>query len=298
MPKKQNQKNTQSDVTPKEIRSDRWLRNQHGTYLITYPKPGTYELKPIANHGVHIRTILFLLHTHGCEVQYVLQFFTPHGHVELRVRHEDLADERAFLNVAPPGFALTYVAHAFTLLRECLMGDLVHATREATLTVLGWYIWQKKPVFAHAGGVIRSEVDSSGIKLETGFGTVKNSSLVDIDQLCSDVPILAGQHRPIEKLHVQVPEQFRKYRLHTPTSEAESREAMRAVFDLLSLGKPDVTYICVSAIFVTVIRDPRFALFLYGETCNCWPRLSISPIPGFTSRRIERCPNNGIDDCR
>ena len=259
-------KNTQSDVTPKEIRSDRWLRNGQGTYLITYPKKGEPELKAIANHGVQIKTILFLLHTNICEVQYVLRFFTQDGPVDLRVRHEDLADERTFLNVAPPGFALTYVSHAFSVLRECLMGDLVHATREAILTVLGWYIWQNNPVFAHAGGVICSDVDSSGIKLETVFGTAKTGSLVDIDQLCSDVPILAGQRRPIEKVHVQVPEQFRKYRLQTPASKAEAREALRAVFDLLAIGDPDVTYICVSAIFMTALRDPRFALFLYGET--------------------------------
>lgn len=266
MPKEQNEKNTQGDITSKEIRSDRWLRNQQGTYLITYPKPGTCELKPIANHGVQVTTILFLLHTHICEVHYELQFFTPQGPVDLRVRHEDLADERTFLNVAPPGFALTCVSHAFSVLRECLMGDLVDAKREAILTVLGWYIWQKNPVFAHAGGVICSEVDSSGIKLETGFGTAKTGSLVDIDQVCSDVPILAGKYSAIKKLHVQVPQQFRKYRLQTPASKAEAREGMRAVFDLLAIGDPAVTYICVSAIFMTVIRDPRFALFLYGET--------------------------------
>ena len=265
MRKQPKQLSTNNADTFKESPPDRWLRNKQGTYLMTYPK-GRPEPKAIANHAVQIKTILFRIHSHICEVLYVLSYLTQNGTVELRVRHEDLADERTFLNAAPPGFALTSMSHAFSLLRECLMGDLATAEREAILTVLGWYLWMKKPVFAHAGGVICSEVDSSGIAPETNFGTAKIHSLVDIDQVCSDVPILAGKHSPIKKLHVQVPEQFRKYCLQPSTSKAEAKEAIRAVFELLAIGDPNVTYICVSSVFMTVIRDPRFALFLYGET--------------------------------
>ena len=249
----------------KEASSNPSIRNEQGTYIISF-RNGKEEHRRIASHGVEIKTVLFLITPHSTEVWYVLRYLTRDGHVDVRIRHEALADERVFLNEAPPGFALTFGSGAFSLFRECLMSDLSNAKREAIVTVLGWYIWNKSPVFVHGCGVICSVNDSARSQPANNIGTRKNHALVDIDQVCSDVPILAGKHRPIAKVHVQVPEQYRKYRLEVPASAAEAKRAMRAVIELLEIGDPNVTYICVSAVFMTVIREPRFALFLYGET--------------------------------
>ncbi len=243
----------------------KWFRSNRGTYQVYYAK-GRRELRQIASHGVRISTILFLISNRVIDVRHVLKFLTVNGPVEKRVRQADLSDEKSFLNVAPAGFALTSSHRTFALLRECLMADLAEATREAILTTLGWYIWKKKPVFAHAGGIIGSDSDVLNTVMEAACGTTQTQSLTDIDQACSDVPILGGNDSPIENIHVEVPRQFNKYRLQVPQSIAEAQDAMRAVLDLLTLGDPNVTYIAVSAVFFSALRDPRFALFLYGET--------------------------------
>jgi len=247
------------------ISSGRWRRIPTGTHEKKSKRGKSYFVK-IASHSIQIKKILFILSNRKPQVHYILEFLTSDGTESVKIRHEDLADEQAFFKVAPPGFSLTSIAKAFSLLRECLMGDLQTAKREAVLTILGWYRWKGKPIFAHAGGIISSDDDRSECDHDDPSGTSQLVDLTDVDTACSDVPILAGQDRSITAIRVEVPQQFAKYRLNTPQSKSDTQIAVRAVLDLLELGDPNITYIAIPTLFAAAIRNPRFALFLYGES--------------------------------
>lgn len=275
---------------------EKWFRSERGTFKVQQRKKRNErqngherqkqnehdtdtEYIPIANYGLRIETVLFVLEISGIRVRYGIEFITPDGIRSQTLKHEDLADEQSFLRVAIPGFAITSIPKAFSLLRECLMDDLPQAKREAVLTRFGWYLWQKKPVFAHAGGVISADSDLLAPCPESTTGTVQLLDLTDIDAACSNVPILAGKDRPITAIHVDSPEQLSRYRLTPPRTKDEIQHAVRAVFDLLELGDSRVTYLAVLALFATAIKNPRFAIFLFGMTGSlktAWALLLLS----------------------
>ena len=96
------------------------------------------------------------------------------------------------------------------------MEDLPAADFEAILTTLGWYVWMGKYVFAHAGGIISTDSVCWESDQADPPGTPQLLDVIDIDKVCSDVPILAGQRRPILAVHVEVPEQLAGYRFEPP----------------------------------------------------------------------------------
>src|SRR5690606_22424915 len=115
---------------------------------------------------------------------------------------------------------------SFQMMREMLMLDLNKAIHIAVLTCLGWYIWKNKPVFAHAGGVICTDSDVSGARADRSIGTSQPHGLIDIDEVCSDVPILIDNETSIKEIVVEVPEQFSKYRFEQPESIEEIRSVV------------------------------------------------------------------------
>lgn len=263
---------TKADESPKtpdripHVSCSRWLRNANGTFEVRYRAKNKPEYVKIANYGIRIRTIQFVIRKGATRVSYSLEFLTPTGPQSQTIFHEDLADEQAFFKVAVAGFAVTAVPKSFALLRECLMADLPDAKREAVVTSLGWFSWQGRPFFAHAGGIIGADSDLCRSEQEPFDGTSQASDIIDVDKACSDVPILAGKHRPVTAIHVTLKENHAHYRPCPPKTKEAAREAMRAVLDLLALGDPNVTYMTVPALFATAVKDPRVGLFLYGET--------------------------------
>lgn len=239
-------------------------RTEHGCFVKKLDKDNQVHYKKIASHAVRVSKIVFVLWPRDIEVRYVLRFFTGTRFVEIGVSHTDLTEEKAFLGVAPPGFSLK--RQSFHELREMLMLDLDKAKHYAAVTTLGWYVWKGKTVFAHAAGVICSESDWSNAKEEPLTGTSQHFGIIDIDKACSDVPILMKPKIDIKNVVVVLPEQLNRYRLELPESIEELRSAIREVFHLLALGDANVTYLSVAALFYTTLCNPRFAVFLHGET--------------------------------
>lgn len=244
----------------------KFLRSEKGTFVQGVDKDGNPELKKIASHAVRVSRIVFVVCPRNVEVRYILRFHTGSRSVEVAIRHSDLNEERAFLGAAPPGFSLGNHYQSFQMMREMLMLDLNKAIHIAVLTCLGWYIWKNKPVFAHAGGVICTDSDVSGSRVDRSIGTSQPHGLIDIDEVCSDVPILIDDEVSIEEIVVEVPEQFSKYRFEQPESIEEIRSVVRESLNMLALGHANVTYLSMAAIFFAALRDPRFAVFLHGET--------------------------------
>lgn len=245
---------------------DQYRLTQNGVFEKGAKKDGKVEYRRIASHAVRISQILFKVSNRGVEVRYELRFFTGKGLVNIRVRHSDLNDEKSFLNIVPPGFSLASIHRAFHKLREMLMLDIKKAKHVAVLTALGWFCWKGKPIYAHAGGIICSEMDVSEITKNCMDGTSQVHTLTDIDAVCSDVPILVDKEISIDAVYVELPEQFSKYRFDLPESKSEIQVALKETFSLLELGDRNVTYITIAAVFLVALRNPRFALFLYGET--------------------------------
>lgn len=241
-------------------------RDSKSAYRVKYNEKGQATLVKIASHPVRIVAIQFVLTSRCTSVRYLVEFKTEGSTVNVKFCQEDLVDERSFLAAAPAGFSLAAAPRSFNHLRECLMKDLETARRGAVLTALGWYRWKGRPVFAHAGGIISSDQDLSGCKPDAGSGTPQALDLVDIDKACSEVPILAGKHKPIDTVHVEVIQQLRDYHPLPPSSRKDAQTAMTWTLELLKLGDPHVTYIAIASIFVGVLRNPRFAVFLQGET--------------------------------
>ncbi|NLS96375.1 MAG: hypothetical protein GXX96_29915 [Planctomycetaceae bacterium] len=272
-----------------DISNSRWLRTTNGTFEIRYrPKDHDYEYVRIASHGICIKTVLFVISQRETRIRYTLEFLTPDGTPCQIIQHEDLADEQAFFKVALPGFTLSANSRSFALLRECLMEDLPGASFEAILTTLGWYVWQGKYVFAHAGGIISADSACWESELDDPSGTPQLLDVIDIDKACSDVPILAGQHRPISAVHVRVPEQLAGYRPDPPKTQEEARSSVRAVLELLALGDPNVTYVAVPALFAAAIQDPRVAIFLYGESGSMKTEFALLLLSFFIPNAQER----------
>ncbi len=267
--------------------SDRWQRDSTGTYEIQYDKKGRL-LNRIANQLVRIIQILFVIVGRKINIEYWVEFADAYNNVKVRIRHEDLSDEKAFLRSAPAGFSFRACFGIFNLFRECVMSDLSHATRTAVLTTLGWYIWKGETIFAHAGGICSASPYFKKAD-PTDNGTAELLDLIDIDVECSEFPIMAGQHKPISDVLVEVPPQFAKYKLPKPNSKEDAFNAIRRVIELLSCDIPAI-YIGVAAVLATVIRDPRYALFLYGETGSLKTAFALILLRFFA-------PNAGEADC-
>ncbi|QDT90175.1 DUF927 domain-containing protein [Gimesia algae] len=264
-----NKKNSENENTDqKQFVYDlrEFHRTEEGTFEEVAVKNGKPVYRPLASHAISISKIFFKINNRGVDVLYELRFRTGRGPVVVRVSHTDLNDEKSFLNIAPPGFSLASIHRAFHKLREMLMLDIKKAKHVAVLTQLGWFRWKGKPIFAHAGGIICSEMDVSGVTCDSNIGTSQIFALTDIDEACSDVPILVDRDISIEEIYVELPEQFSKYKFDEPKSKKEIQKAVKNTLSLLKLGDANVTYITVAAVFFAALRNPRFALFLYGET--------------------------------
>lgn len=267
--------------------SSRWQRDSTGTYEIQHDKKGVH-LNRIANQHVRIIQILFVIFGGKANIEYWVEFADAHCNVKVRISHEDLSDEKAFLSSAPAGFSLCTGFGKFSLLRESLMSDLSHATRTAVLTTLGWYIWKGETISAHAGGICSASPYFKKVD-PTNNGTAELLDLIDIDVVCSEVPIMAGQYKPVSDVLVEVPPQFAKYKLPKPKSKEDAINSIQRVIELLSCDIPAI-YIGVAAILATVIRDPRYAVFLYGETGSLKTAFSLILLRFFA-------PNAGEADC-
>lgn len=248
-----------------QLNPERWLREVDGTFELL----GTgrkQKKRKICSHGVSISTILFVIREATTDIRYRLRFRTSNGDIETLVNHDDLADEQSFLKVAPAGFAMSSATKAFAILRECLMEDLETAGCEAIVTCLGWHLFNGKPIYVHAAGVICSDDDSTEkVELEV-IGTTELNGLIDINQRCSDVPILCGRRRPVSKVYFQGAPQLMRYRFPEVKSKEEAQAAVRSLLQLIDLGEPSIIYIALASSFLSAIDDVRFALFLYGDT--------------------------------
>ena len=259
--------NPQKSTTAADSKTERWLRDHSGTYECRIRKKSVYRIR-IASHGVSVKKVLILLghRQDKPRIELVLEIQCKARKVSIRVPWEVLADERAFLAVCPVGFCLTTAQKAFALLRECLSSDVQSCPWEAVLEATGWFQFQEKFVFAHAGGVIGSEnqADRAGANLNNG--TAQAFGIVDVKSLCSDVPILTDAITEVTEVHVELPPNLRRYRLPQADSPEELRTAVGKVLELFSLGNENVTYLTIPAIFATAIHDPRYALFLHGPS--------------------------------
>ncbi len=278
---------TDNATSESQPTSGRWLRDSTGTYEIQYDKKGRL-LNRIANQLVRIFQILFVIVGGKANIEYWVEFADAYCNVKVRISHEDLSDEKAFLRSAPAGFSLGTGFGKFSQLRECLMSDLAHAMRTAVLTTLGWYIWKGETIFAHAGGICSASPYFK--KLDpTDNGTAEVLDLIDIDVVCSETPILAGQNKPISDVLVEVPPQLAKYKLLKPDSKEDACNSVKCVIELLSCDIPAI-YIGVAAIFAAVIRDPRYGIFLYGDTGSMKTAFAKILLSFFV-------PNAGEEDC-
>ncbi len=246
--------------------SRRWIRTpQETTELLVVD--GEKSRDRLANCSVRLVSVLYVVRPHSIKVEYLIRLQSKRGRrITKRLSHEQLCDEKAFLQAMPPGFSLSSRPKAFLKLRECLMNDVMYANHEANVESLGWFRWQGQAVFAHAAGLIRSDNSPQCNSFDSGHGTSQAVELLDLDQACSVVPILGCRHRCITKVTVNLPDQLAGYRLSIPETDREVKAAMRAVVELLSIGDPNVTYPLISTVFFTAVRDPRFGVFLYGET--------------------------------
>ena len=281
--------NDTNDRSCDDVPTRIWERSSLGTHEIKQ-RGKKSERNKIANYGIWIKSVSFVLSTRVTEIRYLLEFETPDGTHHQAVRHEHLADEQSFMKVVLPGFAITSQHKAFSLLRECLMEDLPTASREAVLQCFGWYTWQGKPIFAHAGGILSADSDCFRSDSAESNGTSQLHDVVDVDKACSDVPILAGPSKPVSVVRVEAKQHFSKYQLTPPDTKKDVHAAVAAVLELLKVGDPKVTYIAIPALFATAIQNPRFALFLYGESGSLKTAFALLLLSFF-------CPDAQESDC-
>lgn len=248
-------------------KSKRWLRNHTGTYECRIRKKTVYQSR-IASHGVTVKKVFILLGHSGEKprLELELEFKCKAGKISVRVPWEVLAEERAFLAICPVGFCVTSVQKAFALLRECLNSDVQSCPWEAVVQATGWFKFNDKFLFAHAGGKIGSDKTLGQYAHDSNNGTAQPSGIMNVNEACSDVPILTDVKKSVSSVRVELPPHLQRYRFPKISSHDELREAMAKVLELFSVGDRNVTYLTIPAIFATGIVDPRYALFLHGLT--------------------------------
>jgi len=243
----------------------RWHRAEDGTYETRWNGKKSYQVQ-LTNHGVYLIRVVYKVHPRGTVVWCLLRFLCKSKPIDVLVKLESLADEKAFLQIAPLGFSFTAAPKAFILFRECLMDDVATADREAVITELGWMLLDGKPVFAHAGGIICSVPSAHDPDWMDAFGTAQTLGLKDINAACADVPILADNTQGLDFVSVEVYQQLDRYRLKPAKSRRQIKKAIRRFLAMLQAGDPNVTYPAFFSVIVTLIEDPRFVVFLYGPT--------------------------------
>ncbi|WP_417739143.1 hypothetical protein [Rosistilla oblonga] len=245
----------------------RWHRDEKGTYENRWNGKKSFQVK-IANHGVHFIRTIFKLHPRETEIWCLLRFSCKSNPIDVLVKLESLADEKAFSLIAPLGFSFTAVPKAFSLFHECLMDDVATAEREAVVTELGWMLWDGQPVYADASGIIRSDPSLPDPSWKDAIGTAQRLNLKDINAACADVPILADNTKGLDFLSVEQSQQLNRYRLKPAKSQRHTKEAIRRFLEMLHLGDPNVLYPAFFSVIAALIQDPRFVVFLYGPTGN------------------------------
>ncbi|GAB5407326.1 MAG: hypothetical protein Aurels2KO_55570 [Aureliella sp.] len=245
--------------------SPRWYRSKRGTYLMRESKDGRQKFR-IANCGVAISKIVFRVNHENTAVEFTVTFTNEHGATSTNMTHADLSDEARFHRAAVPGFTVTSYPKAFAELRECMLSELAAVECEAVLTATGWYRLLGREVFAHAKGLLCSEDFGTQGSVRNGIGTTQAISLLDVEAACSDVPLIGPASSAVRSVRVELPPQLEGTDFSPPESVTELEQGIRAVLELLEIGDPNVTFVSVGALFFTAMRNPRFALFLYGPT--------------------------------
>ncbi len=245
----------------------RWHRDSTGTYETRTGRNGTYDVK-LCSHGVSLTRVFCRIMPRETKVEYELKFDSPGRSFVMRIGHEHLADEKALTLIAPPGFSFSTVPKSFQLFRECLMEDVQTADQIAIVTELGWMMVNGDPVFADADGIVRSVSADPKCEWLDVNGTPQPLSLKDINAVCSEVPILAGNNRGIADVEVDVSLQLKKYRLRRNSSDQEIKDAIAVFLAFLLAGDRNVTYPAFFAAISAVIEDPNFVVFLHGPTGN------------------------------
>ncbi|SMP41694.1 hypothetical protein SAMN06265222_101633 [Neorhodopirellula lusitana] len=111
-----------NDPTMNVNQNPRWFRDEDGTCENRWNGKKSYQVQ-LANHGVCLVRTVFKLHPRETETWCLLRFLCKSKPIDVLVPLESLADEKAFLQVAPLGFSFSALSKAFILLRECLMGE-------------------------------------------------------------------------------------------------------------------------------------------------------------------------------
>lgn len=269
----QTENSQMTNKTSKMNQNPRWFRDEDGTYETRWKGGKSYDVT-IANRGVCLVRVIIKVKPRGSEVWCLLRFLSKSKPIEVRVKLESLVDERSFLLIAPLGFALTALPKAFILLRECLMDDVATAEREAVVTELGWMLLDGQPVYADAGGIIRSDLSTHDAVWMDEPGAAQTLGLKDINAACSDVPILANNTQGLDYVSVEVSQQLKRYRLKPARSKKQIKKAIRRFLDMLLVGDPGVMYPAFFSVIAAMIRDPKFVVFLYGPTGSLKTELS------------------------
>ncbi len=245
----------------------RWHRDSTGTYETRNGRKGTFDVK-ICSHSVTLTRVFCRIMARETKVEYELKFDNRGSAFVMRVGHEHLADEKAFTEIAPPGFSFSTVSKSFSLFCECLMEDVQSADVVAIVTELGWMTLNGVPVFADADGIIRSVAPDPKCEWLDANGTPQPLSLKDINAVCSEVPILTDNNKGVADVEVDVSLQLKKYRLRRHSSDQEIKDAVAVFLSLLMAGDRNVTYPAFFAAISAVIEDPNFVIFLHGPTGN------------------------------
>ncbi|GAA4459054.1 hypothetical protein [Novipirellula rosea] len=243
----------------------RWHRDEEGTYETRWKGRNSFDVK-LANHGVYLVRVINKVKPRGTEVWCLLRFLSKSKPIEIRVKLENLVDERSFLLIAPLGFSFSALPKAFILFRECLMDDVANAEREAVVTELGWMLLDGQPVYVDAGEIIRSVPSAHDAVWMDEPGAAQTLGLKDINAACSDVPILANSIKGLDHVSVEVSQQLKRYRLKPARSKKQTKKAIRGFLDMLLVGDPNVMYPAFFSVIAAMIRDPKFVVFLYGPT--------------------------------
>lgn len=268
-----------------------WRRSDAGTFVGIPAKKDERRWIKVANCGISIKAMRLVIATNIEEVQYVLKFQAHSKRVERTIRHDDLSDEQTFMRSVPPGVIVTSATKAFQLLRECLIADLAKIDLQVVVRRFGWFRWQHKFYFAHSSGYVGCS--NSTFKLDGQIienGTEQFTDIPDIDQICSDVPILVGGSCSISNVQTQPPSRFKKYQLRLPDDHERTQRAIRAVFEILEICDPTVSYLAIASVFASAIYNPRYCMFLYGETGTFKTTFSLLLLAFF-------CPDPKESDC-
>ncbi len=259
------------------LSNGRWHRDVTGTYEVRLLK-GSLQLFPLLNCSVMVVEVLFVVKEQNPAVEYLLEFENANAKQRVRFTHEELGDEARLLSRSPACVAIEPGQHKFDCLRHCLMQDAQTAPRVAIVNTIGWYRWNTKLLYAHADGMICSECRDLNEKACDPAATAQLMDLIELEEACSDVPILAA-NQGLSEVRVELPPHLKRYRLVKPFSGSDGSKAVRAVVEMLLKNKTAAAYFGVAAIVTAVLTNPKFGLFLYGPSGSmktAWAKILLS----------------------